>query len=26
MREWLEQFAEARAKGLKQEGLGILGS
>ncbi len=25
MREWLEQFAEARAKGLKQEGLGILG-
>ncbi len=26
MREWLEQFAEARAKGLQQEGLGILGS
>ena len=26
MREWLEQFAEARAKGLKQEGLGILGT
>ena len=26
MREWLEHFADARAKGHKHEGLGILGS
>jgi hypothetical protein len=25
MRVWLENFAEARAKGLRDEGLGILG-
>jgi alkanesulfonate monooxygenase SsuD/methylene tetrahydromethanopterin reductase-like flavin-dependent oxidoreductase (luciferase family) len=25
MRDWLEHFAEARAKGLRDEGLGILG-
>ena len=25
MREWLEHFAEARAKGIRDEGLGILG-
>ena len=25
MRDWLENFAEARAKGLRDEGLGILG-
>ena len=25
MREWLENFADARAKGIRDEGLGILG-
>jgi hypothetical protein len=25
MRAWLESFAEARAKGIRDEGLGILG-
>ena len=25
MKEWLENFAENRAKGIREEGLGILG-
>jgi len=25
MRAWLENFAQARAKGIRDEGLGILG-
>jgi len=25
MRVWLEGFADARAKGIREEGLGILG-
>jgi hypothetical protein len=26
IREWLEHFADARAKGIREEGLGILGN
>jgi hypothetical protein len=26
LRAWLEHFADARAKGIKEEGLGILGN
>jgi hypothetical protein len=26
IREWLEHFADARAKGILDEGLGILGN
>jgi len=25
VRDWLEGFADARAKGIREEGLGILG-